>query len=162
MGAGTPSDILLTSACRLAGESNLWNLVVRLTGCCILSGCTACGMDIAVLRRERYHGQQRLHMAVQATFPNERHRLLNKALPGTTSAYISPCALQMVPPDADFVLLEFTFNDAERASTGQSAEDPTRCSHYHRAGVVQRPGLTQVSGIIQLHFPAMMMQCWLC
>lgn len=64
--------------------------------------------------------------AVQDTFHNERHQLLNKALPGTTSAYVSPCALQMVPPNADFVLLEFTFNDAERASTAQAADDPTR------------------------------------
>jgi hypothetical protein len=32
----------------------------------------------------------------------------------------------MVPPEADLVLLEFTFNDAERASTGQLPEDPTR------------------------------------
>ena len=120
---------------------------------------------------------------VQATFPHEGHRMLNKALPGTTSSYISPCALQvrsnnlkspdhmehlgwrrmqasqapmearalpmvmrgrtvdvslqqkagsaplqMVPPEADLVLLEFTFNDAERASTAQSADDPTRCA----------------------------------
>lgn len=65
--------------------------------------------------------------AAQDTFPNERHQLLNKGLPGTTSAYVSPCALQMVPPNADFVLLEFTFNDAERASTAQAADDPTRC-----------------------------------
>ena len=65
---------------------------------------------------------------LQETFPNERHQLINKALPGTTSAYVSPCALQMVPPSADFVLLEFTFNDAERASTAQAADDPTRYS----------------------------------
>ena len=63
---------------------------------------------------------------VQATFPNERHRLLNRAVPGTTSAYVSPCALQMVPPEADFVLLEFTFNDAERASAQRPPDDPTR------------------------------------
>jgi hypothetical protein len=62
----------------------------------------------------------------QATFPHERHRLLNRALPGTTSAYVSPCALQMVPPEADWVLLEFTFNDAERAAADQSPDDPTR------------------------------------
>lgn len=34
----------------------------------------------------------------------------------------------MVPPNADFVLLEFTFNDAERAYQEQSADDPTRCA----------------------------------
>lgn len=66
-------------------------------------------------------------VAMQDTFPNEGHQLLNKGLPGTTSAYVSPCALQIVPPDADFVLLEFTFNDAERASPAQAADDPTRC-----------------------------------
>ena len=64
---------------------------------------------------------------MQATFPNDQHQLLNRGLPGTTSAYVSPCALQMVPPNADFVLLEFTFNDAERASAAQPADDPTRC-----------------------------------
>lgn len=53
-------------------------------------------------------------------------RFLNRALPGTTSSYVSPCALQMVPPEADFVLLEYTFNDAERAYEGQSPDDPTR------------------------------------
>lgn len=67
-----------------------------------------------------------MQLAMQATFPNDRHQLLNKGLPGTTSAYVSPCALQMVPPNADFVLLEFTFNDAERASVAQAADDPTR------------------------------------
>lgn len=34
--------------------------------------------------------------------------------------------VQMVPAEADFVLLEFTFNDAERASAEQSPDDPTR------------------------------------
>ncbi|CAL8468221.1 g7760 [Coccomyxa elongata] len=68
----------------------------------------------------------RVYDWIQTVFPNKKHRFLNRALPGTTSAYVSPCALQMVPPEADFVLLEYTFNDAERAYEGQSADDPTR------------------------------------
>lgn len=58
-------------------------------------------------------------------------RFLNRALPGTTSSYVSPCALQMVPPEADLVLLEFTFNDAERSHEGQSPDDPTRYVPVH-------------------------------
>lgn len=71
---------------------------------------------------------------MQDTFPHPQHRLLNKAVPGTTSLYTSPCVLQIVPPDADFVLLEYTFNDAERVTAGQSADDPTRwaiCMRTH-------------------------------
>ncbi|BDA43799.1 hypothetical protein COCOBI_04-8160 [Coccomyxa sp. Obi] len=68
----------------------------------------------------------RIYDWIQTVFPNKKHRFLNRALPGTTSVYVSPCALQMVPPEADFVLLEYTFNDAERAYEGQSADDPTR------------------------------------
>lgn len=41
----------------------------------------------------------------------------------------------MVPPEADLVLLEFTFNDAERASTAQSADDPTRCACPQATGL---------------------------
>ncbi|EIE19265.1 hypothetical protein COCSUDRAFT_58561 [Coccomyxa subellipsoidea C-169] len=66
----------------------------------------------------------RIYEWVSSVFPHKNHRFLNRALPGTTSSYVSPCALQMVPPEADFVMLEFTFNDAERASEGR--DDPTR------------------------------------
>ncbi|CAL5221891.1 g4156 [Coccomyxa viridis] len=88
-----------------------------------LGGSITAGQGVT-MARDNY--VERLYRWVQATFPNDQHRLLNKGLPGTTSAYVSPCALQIVPPDADFVLLEFTFNDAERASPVQAADDPTR------------------------------------
>ena len=42
---------------------------------------------------------------LQATFPHEGHRMLNKALPGTTSSYISPCALQVRCEGARICLL---------------------------------------------------------
>ena len=46
-------------------------------------------------------------------------------MPAVTSAYISPCVLDMLPADVDLVFLEFTFNDAERSSS-LNMDDPTR------------------------------------
>ena len=48
-------------------------------------------------------------------------------MPAVTSAYISPCVLDMLPPVVDLVFLEFTFNDAERSSS-LNMDDPTRCT----------------------------------
>ena len=79
---------------------------------------------------------------IQAVFPNEKHKLLNKAVPAVTSAYISPCVLDMLPADVDIVFMEFTFNDAEQSSS-LNMDDPTRyrsdlislrcilCCHMH-------------------------------
>ena len=64
--------------------------------------------------------------------PRAMCRLLNKAVPAVTSAYISPCVLDMLPPDVDLVFLEFTFNDAERSSS-LSMDDPTRWCPPHAA-----------------------------
>ena len=52
----------------------------------------------------------------------------SQAVPAVTSAYISPCVLNMVHEETDLVILEFTFNDAERATTFD-LDDPTRCDH---------------------------------
>lgn len=48
---------------------------------------------------------------IEETFPHEGHRLLNHAIPATTSGYISACVPELVPPNTDLVILEFTYND---------------------------------------------------
>lgn len=77
-----------------------------------------------VWRQENSWASRVFHW-IQATFPNKDHVLMNKAVPAVTSAYISPCVLNMVPENTDLVLMEFTFNDAER-SLSLSLDDPTR------------------------------------
>ena len=43
---------------------------------------------------------------LKAAFPNEGHKLVNVAVPGTTSCYLAPCALQ-VPSLTIYTLLAF-------------------------------------------------------
>ena len=42
---------------------------------------------------------------IQSTFPHKDHRLLNEAIPATTSSYIAPCVLNMVPETVDLVVM---------------------------------------------------------
>ena len=44
---------------------------------------------------------------VQQAFPHSGHLLQNLAAPGTSSAYLAPCVLDMVPPSADIVFIEY-------------------------------------------------------
>ncbi len=46
-------------------------------------------------------------------------------LPQVTSAYVSPCILNMVPDDVDLVLVEFTFNDSVATYLPQLEEKST-------------------------------------
>jgi len=62
---------------------------------------------------------------VNTTFPHKEHRLLNKAIPAISSAYMAPCVQDIVPERTDIVFLEFTFNDSEMSAEG-NYQDPTR------------------------------------
>ena len=44
---------------------------------------------------------------VQQAFPHSGHLLQNLAVPATSSAYLAPCVLDMVPHSADIVFVEY-------------------------------------------------------
>lgn len=93
----------------------------------VLGGSVTAGSG--VWRQENSWASRLFHW-IQMTFPNDKHVLMNKAVPAVTSAYIAPCVLNMVPEDTDLVLMEFTFNDAERSSS-LGLDDPTRFVACH-------------------------------
>ena len=70
----------------------------------------------------------------QVTFPNPGHRLINTAVPATTSSYISPCIHSLVPSDADLVIVEFSFNDGEMSGWTQVFDAPIRQAGQHPLG----------------------------
>lgn len=49
---------------------------------------------------------------LNATWPHAQHVLLNKGIGGTSSGVFSACAEQLVDPQADLVVVEFTVNGA--------------------------------------------------
>ncbi|KAI3426970.1 hypothetical protein D9Q98_006914 [Chlorella vulgaris] len=59
-----------------------------------------------------------------ATFPNPDHQFLNRAISATPSTYFSLCLQWHVPPEADFVLLEFNPNDG-----ADKGDAPSRRGH---------------------------------
>ena len=68
----------------------------------------------------------RLFDWVSLSFPQAEHKLINLAMPATSSSYYSPCILDMLPFDVDLVVLEYSFNDFFH-QTSESVDDPTRC-----------------------------------
>ena len=42
---------------------------------------------------------------VNSTFPNPKHQLVNKGIPGATSGYVAPCVLNLLPENPDLVIL---------------------------------------------------------
>ena len=70
---------------------------------------------------------QRLYKWIDTTFPHKNHKLLNFALPATTSAYFAPCITSgLLPNTTNLVILEFTFNDSEMALFHHQLDDRTR------------------------------------
>ena len=63
---------------------------------------------------------------MQSTFPAQGHKLINTAVPATTSSYISPCVTSLVPADVDLVIVEFSFNDGEMSGWTQVFDAPVR------------------------------------
>ena len=53
----------------------------------------------------------RFFQALNASFPHPAHAFINHGMGGTTSTIFAACTEQLVPPDADLVVLEFTYND---------------------------------------------------
>ena len=49
-----------------------------------------------------------------------------QARPATTSAYTAACVLQMVPADADLIVIEFSFNDYEHGGAYVQPDHDTR------------------------------------
>lgn len=64
---------------------------------------------------------------LETTFPTARHRLLNHAIPAVTSGYVSACVPDLLPPDVDLVLLEFTYNDWVFDGGSLDVNTPARC-----------------------------------
>ncbi|KAL4440672.1 hypothetical protein ABPG77_000381 [Micractinium sp. CCAP 211/92] len=54
---------------------------------------------------------ERFFAFLNATFPHREHVLQNKGIGASTSGIFSVCAEAIVPPDADLVVAEFTFNE---------------------------------------------------
>ena len=69
----------------------------------------------------------------------------NKGISGTSSAIFSACAEQIVPADADLVVLEFSVNDPDDAEF----VDPSRKAYEQLLRkVLKRPG---APAVVQLH-----------
>lgn len=49
---------------------------------------------------------------LQKSFPKADHTMVNKAIPAATSGLFAVCTEQLVPEDADLIVVEFTVNDA--------------------------------------------------
>lgn len=52
----------------------------------------------------------RLFQLLNASWPHPGHVLANKGIGGTSSGVFSACAEQLVDPQADLVVVEFTVN----------------------------------------------------
>lgn len=63
---------------------------------------------------------------LQETFPSAKHNLLNRAIPATTSGYISACMPELVPEDTDLVIVEFTYNDYVLGEGSRTVNNPSR------------------------------------
>ncbi|EFN59203.1 hypothetical protein CHLNCDRAFT_56786 [Chlorella variabilis] len=55
----------------------------------------------------------RFFQLINASFPHAGHVFANKGIGGTSSGVFTACAEQMVPPSADLVVVEFTYNEPE-------------------------------------------------
>ena len=89
----------------------------------VVGGSVSAG--VGVLQGNNSYAQ-RLYKWMNETFPHSEHRLLNFALPATTSAYFAPCITSLLPNSTDLVILEFTFNDSEMALFHHQLDDRTR------------------------------------
>ena len=63
---------------------------------------------------------------LEETFPDADHTLLNRAIPAVTSGYVSACVPELVPVNADLVLLEFTYNDHVFSGGNRNVNDASR------------------------------------
>lgn len=68
----------------------------------------------------------RIFTWISETFPNTEHKLLNRAIPATTSGYVSACVPDLVPEDADLVILEYTYNDYVFGAGSRTVNNPSR------------------------------------
>ena len=67
---------------------------------------------------------------IEETFP-AKHTLLNRAIPATTSGYVSACVPELVPAGTDLVILEYTYNDYV---FGNGSRTVNNASRYVSAG----------------------------
>ena len=63
---------------------------------------------------------------IEDTFPGPKHRLLNRAIPATTSGYISACVPELIPRTTDLVILEYTYNDYVFGAGSTQVNNPAR------------------------------------
>lgn len=63
--------------------------------------------------RPEHNYANRFFSIINATFPHKDHVFANKGIGGTSSGIFTACAEQMVPPEADLVVVEFTYNEPE-------------------------------------------------
>ena len=73
------------------------------------------------------HVNDQLFGRLEETFPDADHTLLNRAIPAVTSGYVSACVPELVPDNADLVLLEFTYNDHVFSGGNRNVNDASRC-----------------------------------
>ena len=73
------------------------------------------------------------------------HVFANKGIGGTSSAVFSACADQLVPADADLVVVEFTQNEPDNVEFTESSR---KAYEQLLRKVLKRPG---APAIIQLH-----------
>jgi lysophospholipase L1-like esterase len=63
----------------------------------------------------------RFFQLLNASFPHRDHVFRNSGLGATTSPIFAGCTDQLVPPDVDMVVLEFTYNEAPGAGYSGAA-----------------------------------------
>ena len=63
---------------------------------------------------------------IEDAFPGQGHRLLNRAIPATTSGYTSACVPELVPDTTDLVIVEYTYNDYVLGGGSKTLNNPAR------------------------------------
>lgn len=63
---------------------------------------------------------------IEETFPGPKHRLLNRAIPATTSGYVSACVRELLPETTDLIILEYTYNDYVFGAGSKTVNNPSR------------------------------------
>ncbi|PSC76523.1 Beta-glucan synthesis-associated SKN1 [Micractinium conductrix] len=63
--------------------------------------------------KPEFNYANRFFSLINSTFPHSSHVFSNKGIGGTSSGIFTACAEAMVPPTADLVVVEFTYNEPE-------------------------------------------------
>ena len=72
---------------------------------------------------------------IEETFPGPKHRLLNRAIPATTSGYVSACVRELLPETTDLIILEYTYNDYVFGAGSKTVNNPSRQVFFPFQGI---------------------------